>query len=133
MSIAFANSALVRDLPREEIIASGRPLRWWGEHTKRFYVHSQTLGDFSVPPGFITDGASIPRVIWSVLSDTDPDILYPSYAHDFLYKSGKSGEWKGLTRKDADDTIRELMLGIGAPRWKADYVHRALRLFGDRW
>lgn len=130
----FESPAIVRDLSREEILAKNLGLRWWGEFVERFPVNT-VYGRFVIPKGFMSDGASIPRLIWFLLSDTDPDILYPSYAHDDLYKLGKAGtpEFAGIDRKRSDMVIRDLMLAIGAPRWKANAVYFILRHFGDPW
>ena len=40
-----------------------------------------------VRPGFRTDGASIPRLLWRVFgSPYDPDIFAAAIAHDALYR-----------------------------------------------
>lgn len=130
MSTPFQVDAYTRDLPRKEILERGLPLRWWAEHTKDLLVHIHGI-QIVVPTGFLTDGASIPRIIWSILSDTDPDILYPSYPHDLLYTlQGRLSETVILTRDESDQIIRDLMVEIGAPKWKADQVYFQLRLWG---
>jgi hypothetical protein len=87
-----------------------------------------------IPAGFLTDGASVPRVVWSLLSDTDPDILYPSYLHDLLYSLrgalGPVGRRVLFSREQCDQVLREMMLAVGAPGWKAEAVYRAVRLGG---
>lgn len=40
-----------------------------------------------IPKGFITDGASIPRVFWSIISPTGP-LFLASILHDFAYQHG---------------------------------------------
>ena len=72
--------------------------------------HVRTI---TVPTGFKTDLASIPRVFWRVLP---PIGKYDAGAvvHDYLY------QYNGVTRKQADDVLREAMtvLGVGRfPRW----------------
>lgn len=131
----FPASALVRDLPRQEIVERALPLTWHGEFLNAFPFYCEILDQLLwVPKGFITDGASVPRLVWAVLSDTDPDILYPSYGHDFLYavKGDVKGARRPLTRDECDQTIRSLMAGIGAPRFKRDQVYFQLKLWGGK-
>ncbi len=76
-----------------------------------------------VPQGFITDFASVPRVLWS---------LCPSYGkytkaaviHDYLYNS------KILRRKDADGMFRRIMGELGVGAFKRYTMWAAVRMFG---
>ena len=54
----------------------------------------------SVPTGFVTDFASIPRVFWSVLRP-DGEYTYPAIIHDFLY-------WTQSRPRDVADKIFQL-------------------------
>lgn len=128
--IGFATSSVIRDLPKAEIIKRGMPLIWQGEFTADLICVSAIAGVFTVPKGFITDGASIPHLLWWSLSDTDPDILYASYAHDFLYSVHGMLPGVTVTKDQADNVLREQMLAIDTPRWKADLCYRAVHLFG---
>ena len=49
----------------------------------------QTIGDktFFIPEGFVFDGASVPRIFWSVLSPVGL-LLVQGIIHDFAYKYG---------------------------------------------
>lgn len=127
--IGFATSSIVRDLPKSEIIEKGLPEKWHGEFTADLICCSQIAGTFVIPKGFITDGASIPHALWWSLSDTDPDILYPSYAHDLLYSV--HGKLPGITlnKDQTDNLLREQMLAINTPRWKADTCFRMCQMF----
>ena len=47
-----------------------------------------------VRPGFRTDGASIPRLLWRVFgSPYDPDIFAAAIAHDALYRGVRWFGW----------------------------------------
>lgn len=127
----FPSPAYVRELPRAEIIARRLGLGYWCQFLAAFPVESAIAGRFEVPAGFLSNGASIPRLVYAVLDDTHPDILFPAYPHDFLYAvRGHLPDGRVLTRHECDDVIRELMLAIGAPRWKADAVKAALYVGG---
>jgi hypothetical protein len=75
------------------------------------------LPTVSVPVGFVTDFASIPRVAWSILPP-DGDYTYPAVVHDYLYWSQKT------TREDADKVFQMMMkeFGIGASVITAIYT-----------
>jgi Protein of unknown function (DUF1353) len=128
--IGFSTQAKMIELSRGEIAKRELPDVWYGEFLEDLICTSAIAGTFSIPKGFVSDGATIPPVLWNILSDTSPDILYPSFAHDLLYSvHGKlPGIW--LTRDKCDNVIREQMKALGAPAWKYDSVYRALHLFG---
>ena len=78
-----------------------------------------------VKPGFETDGASIPRLLWRVFgSPYDPDIFPAAIAHDALYR----GEI--VPRKDADAAFLAMMEESGVPPRKRRLVWRGVRWFG---
>ena len=78
-----------------------------------------------VKPGFRTDGASIPRLLWRVFgSPYDPDIFPAAIAHDALYR----GEI--VPRKDADFAFLKMMEKSGVPEKKRRLVWLGVRLFG---
>ncbi len=81
-----------------------------------------------IPALFITDFASVPKLLWSIYPPTG---LYTKAAlmHDFLYKNGSA---IGYERKFCDQALRNAMMvskvGFGT-RW-AFYL--AVRLFGGK-
>ncbi|MDL0090037.1 DUF1353 domain-containing protein, partial [Campylobacter gastrosuis] len=40
--------------------------------------------DFEIPKGYLTDGASVPRIFWSILPPNSPEYLTASITHDYL-------------------------------------------------
>ena len=78
-----------------------------------------------VLPGFRTDGASIPRLLWRVFgSPYDPDIFAAAIAHDALYRG------EVLPRKDADVAFLKMMARSGVPAKKRRLIYRGVRWFG---
>lgn len=77
----------------------------------------------TVPVGFVTDFASIPQALWSILP---PHGIYAKAAivHDYLYEHGTKG------RKYADDVFDEGMKVLGVPDFTRRSMYRAVRLFG---
>jgi hypothetical protein len=78
----------------------------------------------TVPVGFVTDFASIPRVFWSLLR---PDGLYtyPAIVHDFLY-------WEQPVARDVADRIFKLgMEDFGVDAAIVAACYNAVRGFGQ--
>jgi len=128
--IAFPKSAVVRELPRREIIERRLPFGYWCEFLEPMPVRSHIAGDFDIPQGFLSNGASVPNALYWIIDDTHPDILYPAYGHDALYAVRGWIAGRRLTRQQCDAAMREMMLSIGSPLWKAEGVYYALRAGG---
>lgn len=80
----------------------------------------------TIPAGYQTDFASVPRVFWSVFPPVgkhNPAAL----VHDYLYDN-RIG-----TRKRADKIFLELMLAYGVHRWGAHCMYWGVRLGGRKW
>ena len=82
----------------------------------------------TLPKGFLTDGASIPRILWRVCGHpmTTKRII-PAIVHDAIY----AGTILGFTRQEADEIFRDGIIEAGWPKWKARIEYAALRLFGS--
>lgn len=78
---------------------------------------------FTVPIGFYTDFASVPRIgiIYAMLGDTAHQ---PAVVHDWLYYSAL------VTRKMADDVLLEAMNVIGVPAWRRLPIYWGVRMGG---
>lgn len=75
--------------------------------------------------GYISDGASVPRFFWRLLSPKmNKCTLTPSIVHDYLY------ETKLCTRKEADEWYYNALIENGYPKWKAMLTYAGVRLFG---
>lgn len=98
--------------------------------TEDFVVDSNILGRFTVPAGFRTDFASIPRILWRYLDPEDPCILYPSVAHDYLYSMAGNLDGRKFTREQADRVLEELMAISGARLDQRKAAFKAVDWFG---
>ncbi len=95
----------------------------------------------SVPKGYITDLASVPRFCWAFIAPFD--VARAAVIHDILYEkinTAYKGE-KILTKHDrekyrkvADDVFKEGMESAEpeVPKWKIWAAYNAVRVFG-RW
>lgn len=80
-----------------------------------------------VPKGFETDGASIPRFLWRVCGHPlQYPRVYAALVHDYLY----SGGMPHVTRKQADEIYRTLLVKYGHGKAAAAVEYYALRLCG---
>lgn len=78
----------------------------------------------SVPSGFETDFASIPRVFWAILPPTG-DYGKAAVLHDWLYRTqGRA------TRAEADGVLMEAMIALGVGWWTRTIIYRGVRLGG---
>jgi hypothetical protein len=76
-------------------------------------------------PKFLTDGASIPKVFWSVVGNPlENDLLKPAVIHDCLYTIMK------LPRAECDKLLKEMLLFNGASKAKAYSIYVVVRIFG---
>lgn len=106
-------------------------------------------GTITVPAGYITDLASVPRSIWAVISPFD--VARAAVIHDLLYEyintqyktvnNSAAAEDGPATKKErehyreiADNIFREAMRNSepSVPGWKIWSAYTAVRLFG-RW
>jgi len=84
----------------------------------------EQFGEVTVPKGFVTDFASIPRPFWSLLRP-DGEYTYPAIIHDFLY-------WNQDRTRDKADMI--FKLGMEDFRINAAtiaIIYNAVRLGGE--
>lgn len=96
-----------------------RSIKWVpeGEHIGKYPT-------VEVPYGFVTDLASIPRVLWPIMPPASK-YTHAAIVHDYLY-------WTQSVERDIADQIfnigmRELKVG----RWKAGAVYQAVSKFGS--
>jgi hypothetical protein len=79
----------------------------------------------TVKSNFVTDGASIPKVFWSVVGNPlENDLLKPAIIHDGLYTLMQ------LPRATCDKLLKEMLLFNGTSKMKAYFIYYAVRLFG---
>ena len=106
-------------IPFEKKIQKWRTLR---EFTY-FLGNELSYESITVPEGFVTDFASVPKGLWNIFP---PDGIYSQAAvlHDYLYQK------KIYSRKKSDQIFLEAMEVLGVSLWKRRIMYRALRMFG---
>nr|UVX43029.1 MAG: protein of unknown function (DUF1353) [Bacteriophage sp.] len=100
------------------------PVKYLVKEDQFQFLEDYVTPEVTIPKGFVTDGASIPRFIQN---------LYPPYyfyfpaaaVHDYMYTVGT------VSRKDADATLRDNIryrLKMSCRYWLVMWVF--VRLFG---
>lgn len=98
----------------------------------RFYVNHADSGEWvNVPAGYLTDGASVPRVFWSMIP---PWGKYGQAAvvHDIVceYLSiTKDGLPHPVTRKECDDLLLQAMAALKVPFVTRHAIHKAVSAY----
>lgn len=81
---------------------------------------------FTVPTGFIFDGASVPKFLTGVLPRSGARYDRAACLHDWLYASRQTD------RKTADNLFLEAMRSDGVGKFKSWIMYRAVRIFGSK-
>lgn len=80
--------------------------------------------EFTIPKGWEFDGASIPKVFWSVIGKpTSSKFRLASMVHDWMY-ANKMGQ------KNSDELFRKILKKEGVWNFKANIMWAAVRTFG---
>jgi hypothetical protein len=89
-----------------------------------FRYESDLAGLITVPIGFVTDLASVPRIpfIYDALGADDNK---PACVHDWIYTTGK------YPKDIADKILLEASAVIGMAAWRRRLIYWGVVLFGD--
>lgn len=80
---------------------------------------------YTVPKGFLTDLASVPRAIWSLYPPNDTRTIRAAIIHDYLYCGIEN-----ISRQEADSILYDALIADGLSRYTAYKYWLAVRLFG---
>jgi hypothetical protein len=79
----------------------------------------------TIKSDFITDGASIPKMFWSIIGNPLSDhLLKPAIIHDGLYTLMQ------LPRSTCDKLLKEMLLFNETSKIKASIIYYTVRYFG---
>jgi hypothetical protein len=95
-------------------------------HDPLVYVSAVYGGTLTIPAGFKTDLASIPRGLWNVLPQVG---RYDAAAvvHDYLYQMPL-----GVDRSEADAILLEAMGVLKVGWWTRTVIYSAVRVGGGK-
>ena len=79
----------------------------------------------TVPEGFVTDLASVPRPLWWLIAPHDPQYAAAAVLHDYLCT------WDGFDPMTAHAIFLDALLILGVERWKAMAMYLAVITFNS--
>lgn len=82
--------------------------------------------EWVVPSGYITDGASVPRIFWSFFPPNRPEYLSAAVVHDYLTDLAKNGQ---ITFKEADDAFKNALCELDVSKWKVMLFYLSVRAY----
>ena len=94
------------------------------EVVKDFEVSINNL-HFTIPKGFITDGASIPRIFWSIFPPYRSEYFSAVVIHDYLCSKANSKDDYAL----ADETLKEAMIYLNCSKIKVFLFYNSCNIF----
>ena len=81
----------------------------------------------TIPKGFETDFASVPRIFWLFISPIDKHAK-AAVVHDYCYV------YAPYDRKRCDEIFLEAIKVLGVPKWKQHCLYYGVRIFsGLAW
>ena len=95
---------------------------------KAKYIYTVAEKIIEVPENFITDLASVPKILWNIFEPFGEHYTRAAVIHDYLYS--KDCIYKEITREEADSIFLTIMKERGVPFWKRHLMHKAVRMFG---
>lgn len=88
------------------------------------YYYKEKDGErLEIPEGFISDGATVPRILWCFFPPIS-EYAYAAILHDYMYDNAIK------TKKEADKVLYHAMRILGYPKWKAKLFYYCVRVFG---
>ena len=76
---------------------------------------------YVVPKGFVSDGATVPRIAWALLPPVHE--YFPSAVlHDWMIE-------QGFPRKLSDQVFRDSMIELGVNKYRARIMYAAVRSY----
>ena len=122
-----------RFMPDLRPIKRGR-YKLHGNYTVKVIDEDKFIYYVTVPDGFVNDGASVPRIFWTISGLTrDGLIRAGALIHDWLYRRNGKLETLTISRKDSDKIFYDLMRAAGISGYRAWIAYKAVRVFARRF
>lgn len=102
-------------------IKINRPILKPFDKDKFELVQDYTYKDITIPAGYKTNGANVPRMFWSVFPPNSPEYLSAVIMHDYLCDKEQY--------KLADKTLKEMMSALGVSKLKVYIFYYSCRVY----
>ena len=99
--------------------------KWRNLETFEYYRTEDEDEIITVPEGFVTDFASVPRMFWAIISPIDKHAK-AAVIHDYCYHQAL------YSRKVSDLIFLEGLEVLGVKPWKQWCMYKAVRIGGWR-
>lgn len=90
-------------------------------------VENYRYKDIVIPKGYITDGASVPRIFWSIFPPNKAEYLSAAIVHDYL--TDIVIEKKSITFRSADNTFRDMLIDLNVSKIEVKVLYWSVRLY----
>ncbi len=97
------------------------PASHWHQNTRWRVVEPVEIDGVLIPKGFVTDGASVPRMLWWLFPPTGR-YMEAALLHDYLLQEHP--------RYYADHQFLSSMTRLGVAKWRRQVMFYAVRIFG---
>lgn len=124
MSSSFTAPLTVTQLPTGDWCIERAVDYWSGCEAGSEPLEVRCTTCYSVPAGFVTDFASIPRLLWSIIGHPAGRYAQAAVLHDWLYAT------TAVSRAEADRIFGEAMQVLGVPSWQRWIMWCGVRLAG---
>ncbi|WP_178860857.1 DUF1353 domain-containing protein [Thiomicrorhabdus cannonii] len=97
------------------------PSNWW-QRPRYQLTQPINCAGHTVPAGFISDGATVPRILWPIF----PPIgryLKATLVHDYYLQ-------QGIDRKTADHHFKHCLIALDVEPWRVHAMYYAVRVYG---
>ena len=83
-----------------------------------------TYKDIIIPKDFYTNGANIPKILWTLIPPNDPMVFPAVVVHDYLCD-------EGLYEK-ADNYLEEILISTSVSMWKRKSIVIGVKFY-TKW
>lgn len=90
-------------------------------------VENYRYRDIVIPKGYITDGASVPRIFWSIFPPNKAEYLSAAIVHDYL--TDIVIEKKSITFRSVDNTFKEMLIDLNVNKIEVKVLYWSVRLY----
>lgn len=103
-----------------------KPYQGYRYHTCKDIEFMVDKTRYTIPKGFKTDLASIPKIAWPIIAPAHSSLIRPAIVHDWFYR--KTCDY---TRKQTDLIFYHMLKNDGVSIIKASLMYYAVRFFGS--
>lgn len=121
-------SQFTKDNPELFLLDDGRHFQLARDYT--YYLTELGGETITVPAGYVTDFASVPRFMWTIGIDPLGKPARAAIVHDYIYSTGGRIKTPPYTKKQADQIFYDAMVVLGVGKIKRLFMWAGVRIGG---